>query len=66
LLGSTTIEDAVVAMEYYERDASYKKMNGVWSVDTNSPFYTKKLKQARQVLSSFNYTGASSNQGRER
>ena len=66
LLGSTTIEDAVVAMEYYERDASYKKMNGVWSVDTNSPFYTKKLKQARQVLSSFSYTGASSNQGRER
>jgi hypothetical protein len=66
LLGSTSLEDAVVAMIYYERDASYQKIGGAWTVNTTSPFYTKKLIQAQKVLSSFSYTGASSNQGRER
>ena len=57
LLGSTCLEDAVVAMIYYERDASYVKRNGVWGVDTSSPYYLKKLKQAQQVYSTSYYTG---------
>lgn len=57
LLTSTTIQDAVAAMIYYERDASYQKLNGVWTVNRDSPYYTKKLTKARQVLSSFSYTG---------
>jgi hypothetical protein len=59
LLVSTTIQDAVAAMIYYERDASYKKINGYWTVDRNSPFYLKKLNKARAALSSLSYTGNS-------
>lgn len=58
LLTATTIQDATAAMIYYERDASYKKINGVWTVDRNSPFYQKKLTKARAALSSLSYTGA--------
>jgi hypothetical protein len=57
LLGSTSLEDAVVAMGLYERDASYRKIGGTWTVDTSSPYYTKKLRSSQQVLSSFTYTG---------
>ena len=59
LLVSTTIQDAVAAMIYYERDASYRKINGYWTVDRNSPFYLKKLNKARAALSSLSYTGNS-------
>ena len=57
ILGSTSLEDAVVGMGYYERDASYRKVNGTWIVDTTSSYYTKKLKSAQQVLASMSYTG---------
>jgi hypothetical protein len=57
LLSSTTIQDAVAAMIYYERDASYRKIGNVWTVDRSSPFYQKKLNKARTVLSSLSYTG---------
>jgi hypothetical protein len=57
LLGSTTIEDAVVGIGLYERDASYVKSNGIWGIDTSSPYYLKKLKQAQKVYASTSYTG---------
>lgn len=66
LLVSTTIQDAVAAMIYYERDASYVKMNGVWTVDRSSSYYQKKLTKARTILSSLSYTGGTStNTGRD-
>ena len=58
LLVSTTIQDATAAMIYYERDASYVKLGGIWTVDRNSPYYLKKLTKARSALSSLSYTGA--------
>jgi len=58
LLVSTTIQDATAAMIYYERDASYQKINGVWTVNRESPYYLKKLSKARMVLSSMSYTGS--------
>jgi hypothetical protein len=57
LLTSTTIQDAAANIIYYERDASYQKLNGVWTVNRESNFYLKKLKKPRDVLSSFSYTG---------
>jgi hypothetical protein len=58
LLVASTIEDATAAIIYYERDASYVRLNGVWTVDRSSPYYQKKLSKARSVLSSLSYTGA--------
>lgn len=67
LLTTNTIQDATAAMILYERDASYQKIGGVWTVNRSSPYYTKKLSAARSVLSSYSYSGgASSNAGRER
>jgi Phage tail lysozyme len=57
LLRSTTIDDATAAMEYYERDASYVRLNGVWTVDRSSPYYLKKLSKAKSVYASLSYTG---------
>lgn len=57
LLVATTIQDAVAAMIYYERDASYVRIGNSWTVDRNSPFYQKKLNKARTALSSLSYTG---------
>lgn len=57
LLTTGTIQDATAAIILYERDASYKKIGGVWQVDRASPYYTKKLDAARKVLSSMSYTG---------
>lgn len=67
LLTTNTIQDATAAMILYERDASYQKIGGVWTVNRSSSYYTKKLSAARSVLSSYSYSGgASSNVGRER
>jgi len=63
LLTATTIQDATAAIILYERDASYRKIGNTWTVDRSSPYYTKKLNAARQVLSSITYTGTSSNNG---
>ena len=60
LLTATTIEDAVAAMIYYERDDSYKKIGGVWTVDRNANSYRRKLNYARSVLNSTSYNGSSS------
>ena len=62
LLASTTIQDAVAAMIYFERDDSYKKINGNWTVDRNATSYTRKLGYARGILSGISYTGAASSQ----
>lgn len=61
LLVASTIQDATAAIIYYERDASYRQINGVgpWVVDRNSEYYQKKLNKARKVFSSFSYTGNS-------
>lgn len=57
LLASSTIQDAAANIIYYERDASYQKINGSWIVNRDSEYYKKKLQKARQVLASFSYTG---------
>jgi Phage tail lysozyme/Gp5 N-terminal OB domain len=57
VITSTTIQDAVAGMIFYERDASYQKINGVWTVNRDSPFYQSKLTAARKVYSSLSYTG---------
>ena len=56
ILTSTNIQDAVAGIIAYERDESYKGKNGV---DTSNRTYIRKLTKARQVLSSFSYTGGS-------
>ena len=53
LLSASTIQDAVVGMIMYERDASYVR----GQVDTTSPYYLKKLQKARTILSSMSYSG---------
>jgi hypothetical protein len=55
LLTSSTIQDAIQGMISYERDESYK--NG--RVDTTNRTYLRKLAKARQVLSSYSYSGNS-------
>ena len=59
LISSQNIQDSVAAMIYYERDASYRKIQGVWTVDRSSPYYLKKLNAAKQAYSKFTYTGTS-------
>jgi len=54
ILTATNIQDAVVGIISYERDESYKGKNGV---DTTNRTYIRKLTKARQVLSSFSYSG---------
>jgi hypothetical protein len=54
ILTATNIQDAVVGIITYERDESYKGKNGV---DTSNRTYIRKLTKARQVLSSFSYSG---------
>jgi hypothetical protein len=58
LLTSTTIEDAVAAIIHFERDESYRKINGVWTVDRTNGSYRAKLNNARKILSSVSYTGS--------
>jgi len=58
LITSTTIQDAVAGIIFYERDASYQKINGVWTVNRDSPYYQSKLSAARKVYSSLSYTGS--------
>ena len=60
LLTSTTIQDAVAGIIFFERDDSYKKINGVWTVDRNGKSYQNKLRYARGILSSVSFTGAAS------
>ena len=60
LIVSTTIQDAVAGMIYFERDDSYQKINGVWMVNRNHKNYTSKLSKARKILSSMSYTGSPS------
>lgn len=60
LLTSTTIQDAVAGMVYFERDDSYKKINGNWTVDRNASSYTRKLNFARNIYSATSFTGAPS------
>jgi len=57
ILTATTIQDAVDGIIRYERDESYKGRAGV---DTSNRTYIRKLTKARQVLSSYSYTGNSS------
>lgn len=57
ILASTNIEDAVIGMGLFERDASYVKMNGSWQIDTSSPYYIKKLKKAHAAMATYTYTG---------
>jgi hypothetical protein len=57
ILTATTIQDAVDGIIRYERDESYKGRSGV---DTSNRTYIRKLTKARQVLSSYSYTGNSS------
>ena len=56
ILTATTIQDAVEGIIHYERDESYK---GRLGVDTSNRTYIRKLTKARQVLSSYSYTGNS-------
>lgn len=60
LIVSTTIQDAVAGMIYFERDDSYQKINGVWMVNRNGKSYQNKLRYARNILSSMSYTGSPS------
>ena len=53
LLTATTIQDAIQSMISFERDESYR--NG--RIDTTNRVYLRKESKARQVLSSFSYTG---------
>ena len=53
LLTATTIQDAVQGMVAYERDESYKGGR----VDISNRTYLRKEAKARQVLSSYSYTG---------
>jgi hypothetical protein len=57
LIVSTTVQDAVAGMIYYERDDSYQKINGVWTVNRNGRSYQNKLKNARNAMS-LSYTGS--------
>lgn len=59
LLVASTVQDAVAAMIYFERDDSYKKINGVWTVDRNGSSYNNKLRYAKQAYSQLSYTGSS-------
>lgn len=56
IVTATTIQDAVAGIISYERDESWKGKAGV---DTTNRTYIKKLTKARQVLSSYSYTGNS-------
>jgi len=60
LIVSTTIQDAVAGMIAYERDQSWQKINGVQMVNRNDASYVRKLKFARNILSSMSYTGGPS------
>jgi hypothetical protein len=60
LITSTTIQDAVAGMIYFERDDSYKKISGGWTVDRKASSYTRKLENARKILSSLSFTGTPS------
>lgn len=57
ILAATNLEDAVIGMGLFERDASYVKMNGSWQIDTSSSYYIKKLNKAHSALSTYTYTG---------
>jgi len=57
LIVSTTLQDAVAGMIYFERDDSYQKINGVWTVNRNGKSYQNKLRYARNVYNSISYTG---------
>ena len=59
LIVSTTVQDAVAGMIYYERDDSYQKTNGVWMVNRNGKSYQNKLRYARNAMS-MSYTGSPS------
>lgn len=56
IVTATTIQDAVAGIISYERDESWKGKAGV---DTTNRTYIRKLTKARQVLSSYSYTGNS-------
>jgi hypothetical protein len=58
LLASTTIQDSVAAIIFFERDDSYKKINGTWTVDRNGGSYKRKLQNAKNVLASVSFNGA--------
>lgn len=58
LLASTTIQDSVAAIIYFERDDSYKKIGGVWTVDRTGASYIRKLGNARNILASMSFDGA--------
>ena len=57
LIVATTVQDAVAGMIYYERDDSYQKINGVWTVNRNGKSYQNKLRNARNIMS-MSYTGS--------
>jgi hypothetical protein len=59
LLTAGTVQDAVAGMIYYERDDSYQKVGGHWTVNRDAKSYKSKLEQARSVMSSLSYTGSS-------
>jgi hypothetical protein len=60
LIASTTIQDAVAGIVFFERDDSYKKIGGTWTVDRNGSSYKRKLENARKVLASASYSGGAS------
>ena len=57
LIVSTTVQDAVAGMIYFERDDSYQKINGTWMVNRNGKSYQNKLRYARNIMS-MSYTGS--------
>jgi hypothetical protein len=60
LINSTNVQDAAAGMIYFERDSSYKKINGAWIVDRKSSSYITKLGNARKLLSTLSFTGTAS------
>lgn len=60
LITSTTIQDAVSGIIFFERDDSYKKIGGSWTVDRNGSSYKRKLENARKIFSSLSFTGTPS------